>query len=42
MWNWKRSMRGKNSVMGKEGKEKHRVREGRRRGRRSMGSGTDE
>jgi len=40
MWNWERSMRSRNSAMGKEEKEKHRVREGRRRG--SMGSGTDE
>jgi len=42
MWNWERSMRGRSSVMGKEEKEKYRVREGRWRGRRSMESGTDE
>jgi hypothetical protein len=42
MWNWERSMRDRSSVMGKEEMEKNRDREGRRRGRRSMGSGTDE
>lgn len=42
MWNWERSVRGRSSVMGKEEKEKYRVREGRWRGRRSMESGTDE
>ena len=42
MWNWEGNVRVRSSVMGKEEKEKHGDREGRRRGRRSMGNGTDE